>query len=126
MSSRAGPVSPDGLEVLVEGSGPPVVLVHGSVAGARSTWRAQAELAARWRLLAANRPGFGASHSLARGDFEAEAPMFAALLGDGHGAHLVGHSYGAVIALCAAALRPSALRSPTISQPGCLRVSAGR
>ncbi len=125
MSSRAGTVSPDGLEVLEEGSGPPVVLVHGSVSGARSTWRGQAELAARWRLLAANRPGFGASPSLARGDFEAEAPMFAALLGDGDGAHLVGHSYGAVIALCAAALRPSAVRSLTISEPGCLGVAAG-
>ena len=31
--------------------------------------------------------------------------MFAELLGDG--AHLVGHSYGAVIALLAAGLRPA-------------------
>jgi len=123
MSGRAARVGPGGLEVLEEGSGPPVVLVHGSVSGARLTWRAQAELAPRWRLLAADRPGFGASPSLVRGDFEAEAPMFAALLGDG--AHLVGHSYGAVIALCAAARRPSAVRSLTISEPGCLGVAAG-
>jgi pimeloyl-ACP methyl ester carboxylesterase len=44
--------------------------------------------------------GFAASPPLARGDFEAEAPLIAELLGDG--AHLVGHSYGAVIALLAA------------------------
>jgi pimeloyl-ACP methyl ester carboxylesterase len=71
----------------------------------------------------ADRPAFGASPPLARGDFEAEAPLFAELLGDG--AHLVGHSYGAVIALYAAALRPAAVRSLTVSEPGCLRAAAG-
>ena len=70
-----------------------------------------------------NRPGFAASPPLARGDFEAEAPLIAELLGDG--AHLVGHSYGAVIALYAAALRPEAVRSLTVSEPGCMRVAAG-
>jgi pimeloyl-ACP methyl ester carboxylesterase len=113
-----------GLEVIASGSGPPVVLVHGSVVGAELTWRRQQELGARWRLLALNRPGFGASPALPRGDFEAEAPIAAALLGDS--AHLVGHSYGAVIALYAAALRPYAVRSLTISDPGCLAVAAGR
>ena len=49
--------------------------------------------------------------------------MFAELLGDG--AHLVGHSYGAVIALLAAAERPEAVWSLTVSEPGCLRVAAG-
>ncbi len=49
--------------------------------------------------------------------------MFAELLGDG--AHLVGHSYGAVIALLAAAERPEAVRSLTVSEPGSLRVAEG-
>src|SRR5438270_13886052 len=111
------------LEVREHGSGPPVLLVHGSVADAELTWRCQAELAKRWRLITPNRPGFGASPPLSRGDFEEEAPLFAVLLGAG--AHLVGHSYGAVIALCAAALRPEAVRSLTISEPGCLGVAAG-
>ena len=113
-----------GLDVLEIGSGPPVVLVHGSVLGAEGTWRRQLELAERWTLRLPNRPGFGASPALERGDFELEAPMVAELLGDG--AHLVGHSYGAVIAICAAALRPGAVRSLTVSEPGCLRVAAGR
>lgn len=39
----------------------------------------------------------------------------AALLGDG--AHLVGHSYGAIAALLAAALRPKAVWSLTITEP---------
>ncbi len=47
----------------------------------------------------------------------------AELLGDQR--RLVGHSYGAVIALHAAALRPAAVWSLTISEPGCLSVAAG-
>jgi len=111
------------LDVAYVGSGPPVVLVHGSVVGAKRTWRHQLPLAEHWALCLPNRPGFADSPPLARGDFEAEAPLIAELLGDG--AHLVGHSYGAVIALYAAALRPHAVRSLTISEPGCLRLAAG-
>lgn len=111
-----------GLDVACVGAGPPVVLVHGSVIGRRA-WRRQLPLAEHWRLILPNRPGFGESPPLPRGDFALEAPMIAELLGDG--AHLVGHSYGAVIALYAAALRPSCVRSLTVSEPGCLRVAAG-
>jgi pimeloyl-ACP methyl ester carboxylesterase len=111
------------LDVRRAGSGPLVVLVHGSVVGAERSWRHQLALAEHWTLCLANRPGFGRSPALARGDFESEAPLIAELLGDG--AHLVGHSYGAVIALYAAALRPHAVRSLTVSEPGCLRVAAG-
>jgi pimeloyl-ACP methyl ester carboxylesterase len=111
------------LDVLTLGAGPPVVLVHGSIVDARRTWRHQLVLAEHWRLLLVKRPGFGGSPPLPRGDFEAEAPLVAELLGDG--AHLVGHSYGAVIALLAAAARPDAVRSLAISEPGCLRVAAG-
>jgi pimeloyl-ACP methyl ester carboxylesterase len=111
------------LDVLRLGEGPPVLLVHGSVVGAQVTWRKQLPLAERWRLIIPNRPGFAGSPSLERGDFEAEAPLFAELLGDG--AHLVGHSYGAVIALLATALRPLAVHSLVVSEPGSLRVAAG-
>jgi pimeloyl-ACP methyl ester carboxylesterase len=112
------------LEVERIGSGPPVVLVHGSVVGPERTWRAQRPLAERWSLVLPRRPGFGASPPLpGGGDFAAEAPLVAELLGDG--AHLVGHSYGAVIALLAAAARPGAVRSLTVSEPGALRLAAG-
>ena len=111
------------LDVEQIGAGPPVVFVHGSVVGRERTWSEQRPLAARWTLVVPNRPGFGASPPLPRGDFAAEAPPIAELLGDG--AHLVGHSYGAVIALCAAGLRPEAVRSLTVSEPGALRLAAG-
>ena len=109
------------LDLTRVGSGPPIVFVHGSIVGAETTWRRQLPLAERWSLVIANRPGFGASPALERGDFELEAPLFAELLGDG--AHLVGHSYGAVIALLAAASRPEAVLSLTVSEPGALRLA---
>jgi pimeloyl-ACP methyl ester carboxylesterase len=105
------------------GEGPPIVLVHGDIVGPALTWRKQRELAERWSLIIPSRPGFGESPPLERNDFDVEAPLIAELLGDG--AHLVGHSYGAVIALLAAARRPEAVRSLTVSEPGCLRVAAG-
>jgi pimeloyl-ACP methyl ester carboxylesterase len=111
------------LEVERLGQGPPILFVHGDIVGPELTWRKQRELAARWSLIIPSRPGFGESPPLERNDFEVEAPMFAELLGDG--AHLVGHSYGAVIALLAAAERPEAVHSLTVSEPGCLRVAAG-
>lgn len=115
------PLAAADLEVERLGAGPPVLFVHGSVVGADLTWRRQRALGERWTVTLPNRPGFGASPPLPRGDFEAEAPLFAELLGEG--AHLVGHSYGAVIALHAAALRPEAVRSLTISEPGTLQLA---
>ncbi len=109
------------LDVETIGDGPPIVLVHGSIAGPELTWRHQRPLAERWSLVIPSRPGFGASPPLERGDFELEAPLFAELLGDG--AHLVGHSYGAVIALFAAACRPEAVLSLTVSEPGSLQLA---
>jgi pimeloyl-ACP methyl ester carboxylesterase len=111
------------LDTTCIGNGPRVVLVHGSVLGAAATWRKQLPLAEHWTLCMPNRPGFGSSPPHERGDFEGEAPLIADLLGDG--SHLVGHSYGAVIALFTAALRPGAVRSLTVSEPGSLSVAAG-
>lgn len=111
------------LDIRRLGSGPRVILVHGSIVGAEQTWRKQDALAQRWELCLPNRPGFGGSPALGRGDFEQEGPLIAELLGES--SHLVGHSYGAVIALLAAAQRPEAVRSLTVSEPGLLRLAAG-
>lgn len=106
------------------GHGPPVLLVHGSVTGGRLTWREQLPLAERWTLLVAERPGFGASPLLAsRVDFELDAPLVAAALGDG--AHVVAHSYGGVVSLLAAASRPDAVRSLTVIEPPAFDVARG-
>jgi pimeloyl-ACP methyl ester carboxylesterase len=111
------------LDVRRVGRGPSVVFVHGSIVGPDRAWRKQLGLARSWQLCLPSRPGFGSSPPLPRGDFELEAPLIAELLEER--AHLVGHSYGAVIALLAAARRPRATRSLVVSEPGLLRLAAG-
>ena len=100
-----------------------VVLVHGSVANATATWRAQEPLAAEFELVVPNRRGFPPGPELAGVDFEDEADWLLERVGAG--AHLVGHSYGGVIALLAAARRPAALRSLTVIEPPAFGVAPG-
>src|SRR5262249_28744094 len=56
-------------------------------------------------------------------DFEIDAGDVAELLAGG--AHLVGHSYGALGALLAAAARPRAVRSLTVIEPPAFRLASG-
>lgn len=56
-------------------------------------------------------------------DFDVDAPLVAELLADG--AHLVGHSYGGLVSLLAAAQRPSAVRSLTVIEPPAFSVALG-
>jgi pimeloyl-ACP methyl ester carboxylesterase len=99
-----------------------LVFVHGSVVGGRGTWATQRALADRFELLVVDRPGFPPNPPVARVDFEADAMLVAGLLEPGD--HLVGHSYGGVIALLAAAARPECLRSLTVIEPPATRVAA--
>ena len=100
-----------------------IVLVHGSVMGGRGTWAAQRPLAARFELLVLDRPGFPPNPPVERIDFETDAPLVAGLLEPGD--HLLGHSYGGIVSLLAAASRPDVLRSLTVIEPPCTRVAAG-
>jgi pimeloyl-ACP methyl ester carboxylesterase len=101
-----------------------LVFVHGSVLGARGTWGAQRALAGRFSLLFVERPGFPPNPPVGRVDFERDAELVAGLLEPGD--HLVGHSYGGVIALLAAAARPERLGSLTVIEPPATRVALGR
>jgi pimeloyl-ACP methyl ester carboxylesterase len=98
-----------------------LVLVHGSVLGARGTWGAQRPLADRFELVVVERPGFPPGPPVERVDFESDAALVAELLEPGD--HLVGHSYGGVISLLAAASRPDALRSLTVIEPPATKVA---
>ena len=100
-----------------------LVLVHGSVVGGRGTWAGQRALADRFELLVVDRPGFPPNPPVDRVDFEGDAELIAELLRAGD--HLVGHSYGGVIALLAAAGRPELLRSLTVIEPPATRVAVG-
>lgn len=98
------------------GSGVPVVLVHGSLATGAEEWQAQQSLVNEgFRLLMPDRRGYGRSPAAAGEDFLADANDIANLMGDG--AHLVGHSYGGLGVLFAAARRPDATLSLTLLEP---------
>jgi pimeloyl-ACP methyl ester carboxylesterase len=105
----------NGVHVTEWGDGEPAVFVHGSFGWGEETWREQRPLAEAYRLLVVDRRGFGASPADGRVDFERDAADVAELLGDG--AHLVGHSYGGVVSLLAAARRPDAVRSLVVIEP---------
>src|SRR5215469_7155585 len=104
-------------------SQPRLLLVHGSVVNADLTWSAQKPLAARFEIVAPNRRGFPPGPDVAYVDFEDEAVWLERFLEPG--AHLVGHSYGGVIALLAAARRPELVRSLTVIEPPAFGVARG-
>ena len=111
------PVTHSDLFVESWGAGTPVVLVHGSLATAAEEWEAQRPLADEgFRLLMPNRRGYPNSPAVDGEDFLRDGDDIAELMGDG--AHLVGHSYGGLGAIFAAARRPDATRSLTLLEPG--------
>jgi pimeloyl-ACP methyl ester carboxylesterase len=98
-----------------------IVLVHGSVVGPQGTWSAQLALAERFELLVLERPGFPPNPPVDRVDFEDDAVLVARALRPGD--HIVGHSYGGVICLLAAASRPELPGSLTVLEPPATRVA---
>lgn len=102
---------------------PRVVLLHGSVVNGETTWAAQHPLAQRFELVVPNRRGFPPGPDVASVDYDDEAVWLEQHLAPS--AHLVGHSYGGVIALLAAALYAGRVRSLTVIEPPCLRVGHG-
>jgi pimeloyl-ACP methyl ester carboxylesterase len=91
-----------------------LVLVHGSVRNGDFAWAGQRELAAHFKLVVLNRPGFPPNPPEERIDFEDHGRWVAEGLRPGD--HLCGHSYGAVVALFAAVLADG-LRSLTVIEP---------
>jgi pimeloyl-ACP methyl ester carboxylesterase len=91
-----------------------IVFVHGSVGNAESTWAEQRPLAERFECVFLTRSGYPPGPALERIDFEEQADDVGAELRDGD--HLVGHSYGGVVSLLAAARGPT-LASLTVSEP---------
>jgi pimeloyl-ACP methyl ester carboxylesterase len=116
-------LSTTGLNVTVWGEGEPALLVHGSFGWGTETWNRQRPLADSYRLTLVDRRGFGGTPATGRVDFERDAEDVAALLEDGQ--HVVGHSYGGVVALVAAARRRDAVRSLTVIEPPALGLARG-
>jgi pimeloyl-ACP methyl ester carboxylesterase len=100
-----------------------LLFVHGSVVNAELTWSAQKPLAHRFEVVAPNRRGFPPGPDVEQVDFDDEAVWLEQFLSPG--THLVGHSYGGVIALLAAARRPELLHSLTVIEPPAFGVARG-
>jgi pimeloyl-ACP methyl ester carboxylesterase len=98
-----------------------LVLLHGSVTNASGSWGKQRPLASRFELVTPDRPGFPPGPPVERVDFEAELPWLSSLVRAGD--HLVGQSYGGVVALLAAPSLP--LASLTVIEPPAFDVARG-
>src|SRR5947207_7900042 len=101
-----------------------VVLLHSSASSARQ-WQGLVEsLQPRFQVRAIDFPGHGGrpawpgDSTLSLAD---EAALVAPLLAETGGAHIVGHSYGAAVALKLATMHPSLVRSVVVSEPGRFR-----
>jgi pimeloyl-ACP methyl ester carboxylesterase len=113
-----------GLFVNRVGQGPRVMLLHGAVLGGELCWHKQLPLADRFTLEMIDRAGYGRSQDVGPGEnLDADALLVAGLLAEG--AHLVGHSSGAVAAMLAAALRPQAVLSLTLCEPPAFQLAPG-
>jgi pimeloyl-ACP methyl ester carboxylesterase len=102
---------------------PRVLFVHGSVLNGDATWAAQLPLAERFELVIPNRRGFPPGPDVESVDYDDEAVWLDGFLEPG--THLVGHSYGGVIALLAAARFSERVRSLTVIEPPALAVARG-
>lgn len=100
-----------------------MLLVHGSVVNGEATWAAQRPLAERFELIVPNRRGFPPGPDADHVDFEDDAVWLEQFVEPG--THLVGHSYGGVIALFAAARYADRIRSLTVIEPPAFAVARG-
>jgi pimeloyl-ACP methyl ester carboxylesterase len=113
---------PTGVESI--GSGPRVVLIHGSVTNARWLWTKQRALSDSFTLVLPNRSGYPPHPPLEHIDFDQQAEELAPLLDEG--THLVGFSYGGIVALLAAERRLDSLKSLTVIEPPAVGLCRGQ
>ena len=110
-----------GLTLAVRGRGPDVVLIHGSLGDYRQ-WKPIVDLLrSNYRLIAVSRRYHWPNPSPQPEDnytYEGHSDDLQLFLGAmEHPAHIVGHSYGAGVALLAALRRPEYIRSLTLIEP---------
>ena len=117
---RCGVRSVDGTRLCFErtGRGAPVVLVHGTV----SSWTDWAPVIERlsesFDVAALDRRGRGRSDDGRTYSLDLEvADTVAVMTAMGDRCHLVGHSFGAVVALLVASRRPDLVRSLVVYEP---------
>lgn len=114
-------VTPAGVTVSYRksGTGPPLVLVHGSFSDHLTNWEfVTPRLDARFSLYAVARRGRGETSATGGHSLEDEALDVAAVIeAVGEPVFLLGHSYGAHCALAAAATNPDRVRELVLYEP---------
>jgi pimeloyl-ACP methyl ester carboxylesterase len=110
------------------GQGPLIVLIHGSPGTSRAWQPVAQRLAARFRVIAPNLPGYGGTTRPAGegpGDSSYAAGLIEALIAEtGPPTVLAGHSYGGVVALMTALRGRVAPRALALFEPVALPVLA--
>ncbi|MBC7993881.1 MAG: alpha/beta fold hydrolase, partial [Rhizobacter sp.] len=132
------PFAPAHLSARTQGAGDLVVCLHSS-AGTHAQWHGLSQaLSSRWQVLAPDLHGHGRSPQwpkTAAHTLHVDAHAVTALMEatsphlDQRGVHLVGHSYGAAVAMQIALRHPRRVRSLTLYEPvafGALRELAPR
>jgi pimeloyl-ACP methyl ester carboxylesterase len=111
------------LNVLEIGQGEPIVFIHGSFDPAEETFGEQKELADQYRVVFADRRGYGESLAADRLDFAEQVEDIMGVVGEG--AHLVGQSFGGLLCLLAAAAHPQAVWTLTVIEPTAMSIARG-
>jgi pimeloyl-ACP methyl ester carboxylesterase len=107
----------------VFGKGERAVFVHGSFGWGLDTFPEQSVLGGTHQVVIVDRRGYGGSPAVDDPGWHHDVRDVIDWLGDR--AHLVGQSYGAVVCLLTAGLRPDAVRSLTVIEPVAASVARG-
>lgn len=113
------------LHTTVLGAGVPGIFVHGSFGWGTDTFPEQGSLADDYQVVLIDRRGFGDSTFAGAEGWPSDMHDVAELLEEVGSAHLVGQSYGAVVALLAAGLQPDRVLSLIAIEPPAFEVAAG-
>ena len=107
------------------GAGLRAVFVHGSFGWGTETFPEQRGLGGDYEIVLVDRRGFGGTKSMRSDGWPTDMRDIARLLAELGPAHLVGQSYGAVVALLAAGLRPERVLSLIVIEPPLLDLARG-
>ncbi|MGO9822883.1 MAG: alpha/beta fold hydrolase [Solirubrobacteraceae bacterium] len=107
------------------GAGSAAVFVHGSFGWGAETFPEQRVLADDYQIVLVDRRGFGGAKSKQSDGWPTDMWDVAELLDELGSAHLVGQSYGAVVVLLAAGLRPERVLSLTAIEPPVFDLARG-
>lgn len=114
-------MTPPALHMETRGEGEPVICLHSGGMAGRQWYRLADELSPTHKMILPDLTGSGANPALTPGEafeFHVDVDAVLALMAaEAQPVHLIGHSYGGLIALTAARTRPQQVRSVAVFDP---------